>query len=73
MATKAKLAGVLLLIGVALGYGTVAPGQTKSSPSDDKSSKAAVAAYTYFYPLVVFGVSMEALTNVERINLEKSE
>jgi hypothetical protein len=28
--------------------------------------KDAASAYVYLYPLVVFGVSMEALTNVEK-------
>jgi hypothetical protein len=37
----------------------------------DAALKNAVDAYVYFYPLVVFGVTMEVLTNVERPTWEK--
>ena len=33
--------------------------------------KSAVEAYIYFYPLVVFGVSFEVLTNVEKPTWER--
>jgi hypothetical protein len=36
------------------------------SMSTDSLIKGAIDAYVYFYPLVVFGVSFEVLTNVEK-------
>jgi hypothetical protein len=43
------------------------PAVAQSAPEGaDPLIKRAVAAYIYFYPLVVFGVSTEVLTNVEK-------
>jgi hypothetical protein len=44
---------------------------TESPSAEDAVVKNAVDAYVYFYPLVVFGVTMEVLTNVERPTWQK--
>jgi hypothetical protein len=60
MKMKIALSALLLCI-----MSTVAVGQT-ASVGEDPIVKNAVEAYVYLYPLVVFGVSMEVLTNVEQ-------
>jgi hypothetical protein len=54
----------------ATGLGKTAFGQGPPEATDPLT-KAAAEAYVYFYPLVVFGVSMEVLTNVEKPTWER--
>ena len=45
---------------------SVTAGAQETPAATDPLTKAAVEAYVYMYPLVVFGVSYEVLTNVEK-------
>jgi hypothetical protein len=49
------------LAAFAMGFAESANAQ---KASEDPLVKSAIDAYVYFYPLVVFGVSYEVLTNV---------
>lgn len=53
----------VLCAALAWGASTIASAQMPAAT--DPETKAAVESYVYLYPLVVFGVSFEALTNVE--------
>jgi hypothetical protein len=72
MKTKFALCAMLVCITSAIGctqkvsQETAAASTTTTASDQDPLVKDAVAAYVYFYPLVVFGVSYEALTNVEK-------
>jgi len=50
---------------------TMGVGQSAFAESMSPKMKSAVDAYIYFYPLVVFGVSFEVLTNVEKPTWER--
>lgn len=67
MKMKFAMCAVLTCLTSAIGCKqTTSPEQQVTSTAPEAVVKDAAAAYAYMYPLVVFGVSYEALTNVEK-------
>jgi hypothetical protein len=56
----------MLLASTATAFAMHLPQRAFGQAMEDPVIKSAVEAYIYFYPLVVFGVSYEVLTNVEK-------
>jgi hypothetical protein len=61
----------LLVASASLGAIAFAESTNAQHASQDPLVKSAVEAYVYFYPLVVFGVSYEVLTNVGKPTWER--
>ena len=66
MKTKFSLCALIVCMTFVNGCGQTAPSDPTTSSAPEAVVKDAAAAYLYMYPLVVFGVSYEALTNVEK-------
>jgi hypothetical protein len=66
MKTKSALCVMLACLMSAIGCKQTPPQDQTTSSAPEAVVKDAAAAYLYMYPLVVFGVSNEALTNVEK-------
>jgi len=62
-----------MLVATTSTFALFATGLARSAFGQSMSpvAKSAVEAYVYFYPLVVFGVSFEVLTNVEKPTWER--
>ena len=66
MKTKFAVWALLACIVSVTGCQQTGPTDSTTSSSPEAVVKDATTAYVYMYPLVVFGVSYEALTNVEK-------
>ena len=66
MKRKFVLCATLLFVASVIGCSGSGPKDATTSSNPEAVAKDAVSAYLYMYPLVVFGVSYEALTNVEK-------
>src|SRR5271170_1441387 len=66
MKTGLKASALLMSLALAVGCKETPSQDPTTSTAPEAVVKDAASAYEYLYPLVVFGVSSEALTNVEK-------